>query len=399
MVCRAGGADVYSEALALGLTERGHEVTILCQQASESVQRRLATSICEFPGYDHWPAVWRAAPYLRWRRWKQFIASVDLPKPDVLISSKGFCSAALTRRFPHTPLIYLPHSRIEPVEIDQMLPPSASWIQRKLACSISSAGERWSLINAATTVRFTAGNVADLRAYYQLPDHVRFDVIPAGIMGPENIATRKPADVLRLLSVGRLVESKNLRLLLESLTAIPDSSWRLDIVGDGPERANLERITGEHGLTERIHFHGHQQQLDSFYADADLHVFPSRLESLGLVVLEAMAHGLPTLGIQADGGRYRNANHELITNEVDGLLAGDEAEFRRLLRSCMERPELLARYGKAATQTYLDRHQWPVVIDRWEDLLREVLPARTNPRADRCVAAPAKDTAPALARS
>lgn len=399
MVCRAGGADVYSEALALGLTERGHEVSILCQQASDSVRRQLTTAVVELPDYDRWPWLWRAAPYFRWRRWQQFIASAALPKPEVLISSKGFCSAALKRRFPHAPLIYLPHSRIEPVEIDQMLPTTASRVQRKLACGISSAGERWSLMNAATTVRFTAGNVADLRAYYRLPDRVRFDVIPAGIMGPENVAVRKPAHVLRLLSVGRLVESKNLRFLLDSLAALPAASWRLDIVGGGPERASLDRLTAELRLTERVRFHGHQQDLHTFYDDADLHVFPSRLESLGLVVLEAMAHGTPTLAIQADGDRYRNANHELITHEVDGLLARDEAQFRGLLRSCIERPDSLSRFGEAARQTYLQRHQWPAVIDRWEELLREVVPGRASQRMERRVAALATNTAPALARS
>jgi glycosyltransferase involved in cell wall biosynthesis len=401
MVCRAGGADVYSEALAIGLMERGHQVTILCQQASELVQRRLATACVEMPDYDHWPAVWRAAPYLRWRRWQRFIASIDLPRPDVLISSKGFCSAALKRRFPNTALIYLPHSRIEPVEIDQMLPPTASKIQRKLACGISSFGERWSLLNAVTTVRFTAGNVADLRAHYRLPDQVRFDVIPAGIIGPASVPARKPGADLRLLSVGRLVESKNLRFLIESLATMPDRSWRLDVVGDGPERPNLERVVSDLALTERVCFHGHRQDLQTFYAEADLHVFPSRLESLGLVVLEAMAHGVPTLAIQADGDRYRNANHELITHEVDGLLAGDEAEFRRLLRSCIERSDCLSRYTEAARQTYLQRHQWAAVIDRWEELLREVVPPRTDRRVPAAgkVSLATKDKSPALARS
>jgi glycosyltransferase involved in cell wall biosynthesis len=389
MVCRAGGADVYSEALAIGLEERGHDVTFLCQQASEAISHRFKTAVVQLPDYDRWPWLWRAAPYFRWRRWQRYIASIELPKPDVLISSKGFCSAALKRRFPHTPLIYLPHSRTEPVEIDQMLPPTASWIQRKLACGISSSGERWSLLNAVTTVRFTAGNVADLRAHYQLPDRVRFDVIPAGIIGPASVPARQPGADLKLLSVCRLVESKNLRFLLESLAAIPDSSWRLEIIGDGPERAHLERLAVEHRLAERVRFHGHQQDLDSFYEDADLHVFPSRLESLGLVVLEAMAYGVPTLAIQADGGRYRNANHELITHEVDGLLAGDEAEFRRLLRSCIERPDVLSRYSDAARQTYLERHQWPAVIDRWEELLHELVPARTSPRIDRRITTPA----------
>jgi len=381
LICRQGGADVYTEMLAAGLSERGHDVTLICQQANESVQHRWTTAVIDLPDYDHWRWLWRAAPYLRYRRWQEFIASLDLPQPDVLISSKGFCSASLQRRFPGVPLIYLPHSRIEPLEIDQMLPAGSSWLQRKLACGISHSGEHWSLLNAATTVRFTHGNVADLRAHYRLPDSIRFEVISAGIDGPSSVAEKHPSSTVRLLSVCRLVESKNLHFLIGSLSAIEQPSWRLDIVGDGRRRARLQARAATCGFSDRVHFHGHQPDPSCFYAAADLHVFPSRLESLGLVVLEAMAHGVPTRAIQADGQRYRNANHELIQHDVDGLLARDETQFRQLLDSCIANPNLARSLGEAARQTYLAKHQWPAVIDRWEALLREFAPEKTTTAA------------------
>jgi glycosyltransferase involved in cell wall biosynthesis len=399
LICREGGADVYTEMLAAGLSERGHDVTLICQRASESVKRRWRTAVVDLPDYDHWRWLWRVAPYLRWRRWQKFIAALDLPRPDVLISSKGFCSSALVRRFSGAPLIYLPHSRIEPVEIDQMLPPGSEWLQRKLACGISRSGERWSLLHAATTVRFTLGNVADLRAYYRLPERVRFDVIPPGIEGPDMVPEKKPSSTLRLLCVCRLVESKNLHFLIDVLSTIKQSSWRLDIVGDGPERARLQGLVGTHGLQDRIHFHGHRSDPSGFYSEADLHVFPSRLESLGLVVLEAMAYGIPTLAIQADGDRYRNANHELIQHEEDGLLARDKAHFRQLLAACLDHRDIPRTLGENARQTYLAQHQWPAVIDRWESLLNELVPGKAEDAAfiGRCAKATTAEYA--LARS
>jgi glycosyltransferase involved in cell wall biosynthesis len=384
LICRQGGADVYSEMLVSGLSERGHHVTLICQQASEVVKRRWTTAVVDLPDYDQLRWLWRVAPYLRWRRWQRFIASLDLPQPHALISSKGFCSAALRTRFPGVPLIYLPHSRIEPLEIDQMLPLGSSWLQRKLACGISRSGERWSLLNAATTVRFTHGNVADLCNYYRLPGEIRFDVIPAGIDGPANVPAKPESSTIRLLSICRLVESKNLHFLIDVLSTIKQPTWRLDIVGDGPERARLEALVVARGVQERVYFHGHQPDPSRYYAEADLHVFPSRLESLGLVVLEAMAHGVPTLAIQSDGQRYRNANHELIQHEVDGLLARDESCFRQLLESCIRHPDIPRTLGRAARQASLARHQWPAVIDRWEALLLELAPGQSeNSTADR----------------
>jgi glycosyltransferase involved in cell wall biosynthesis len=370
MACRAGGADVYTEELALGLVRRGHEVTLICQKASERVQQHCETHVAVLPDYDRWRAVWRLAPYFRWRFWQRFISELKLSTPDVAICSKSVCFGALARKFPATPLVYLPHWRIEPVEVATVLPERGSWLQGRLACGLAAQCERKALLRAATTVRFTAGNVADLRAHYGLPCSAPFNVIPAGVLGPKRVERKVRQGPIRLLALCRLVETKNLALLLQCLAELREAPpWRLDVVGDGPERMPLERLANEFQIGDRVIFRGHCEDPPTFLEQADLHVFPSRLESFGLVVLEAMAYGVPSLGILSDGTHYRNANHEIITSGVDGLIADNEADFRRQLAECLSNRERLHLLGQRARRTYLSRHQWDVVLDRWEELL------------------------------
>lgn len=391
LACREGGADVYTEELAVGLAQRGHQVTVICHGASDRVQRECETVVASLPSYEEWSAVWRFTPWLRWRFWQRYLASANLVAPDVIICSKSICTKAIASRFPDVPLIYLPHSRIEPLEIEAWLQHEPSWLQRQLACFISSASERWSLLHATTTVRFTSGNVADLQRHYRLPHQTRFDVIPAGIVGPASFSPRTSKRPVRLLSLGRLVSSKNLVFLLDALATIPDQAWTLDIVGDGPERAALEERAAQRNLAGQVRFHGHQDDVDSFYKQADLFVFPSCLESFGLVILEAMSHGVPTLAIQADGHRYRNANHEIITHEQDGLLAASEDEFVERLASVIANPEALAVLGRQSRRTFIERHQWHVVLDRWEELLQQLIFAGAQTPTTRRVAARAPE--------
>jgi glycosyltransferase involved in cell wall biosynthesis len=232
------------------------------------------------------------------------------------------------------------------------------------------------LLNATTTVRFSRGAIDDMRRYYSLPPQVRFDVIPAGVTGSQLEGAvdqaRAHSPQRRLLSVGRLVESKNLAFLLHCLAELLQEPWRLDVVGDGPDRSRLEQLAASLNLRERVYFHGRRDAVDGFYASADLFVFPSRLESYGLVILEAMARGVPTLAIAADGRRYQNANAEIITDGVDGLVAADERRFHARLADCLAQRVPLDELGRHARETFERRHQWPAVLDRWEELLGEL---------------------------
>jgi glycosyltransferase involved in cell wall biosynthesis len=105
-----------------------------------------------------------------------------------------------------------------------------------------------------------------------------------------------PEDPL-LLYVGRLGAEKEIERIKPILQSIPNA--RLALVGDGPNRANLE----QHFAGTNTHFVGYLagKTLGAAYASADAFIFPSRTETLGLVLLEAMAAGCPVVAANSGG--------------------------------------------------------------------------------------------------
>ncbi|MBM3979995.1 MAG: glycosyltransferase, partial [Planctomycetes bacterium] len=319
------------------------------------------------------PGAWRVAPLIQWADCERRVAAVPLPRPDVIVGSPVFALRALARRFPNVPRIYLPHARIAPVEVRDALAPRSALLGRT-GFAVYRRLERWALLHSAATVRFTAGNADLLRDFYDLPARARFEIVPQAVAFPED-GTRDPGPVPRVLFVGRLVASKNVALLLDALRDAADLPWALDIVGDGPERAALEVRAAQAGLAGRVTFHGQRDDVGPFYRAASLFAFPSKLENVSLVVLEAMAHGVPPLVVRT-GGAYQNAHHEIITDGRDGLVADGDAGFRATLRAALQDPARLAPLGPAARATVARGHTWTAALDRWDALLASVAPAR-----------------------
>ncbi|MDX2215766.1 MAG: glycosyltransferase family 1 protein [Oculatellaceae cyanobacterium bins.114] len=139
-----------------------------------------------------------------------------------------------------------------------------------------------------------------------------------------------------LLYVGRLSAEKEIDRIKPVLQAIPDA--RLALVGDGPYRQELEA----HFADTSTHFVGYLtgRDLASAFASADAFIFPSRTETLGLVLLEAMAAGCPVIAANAGG------IPDIVTDGVNGYLFDPEDEegaiaaTQRLLANREERETL-----------------------------------------------------------
>ncbi len=136
----------------------------------------------------------------------------------------------------------------------------------------------------------------------------RFQVVP-NVVDTERFLppadTRLQPQPLRLLFVGSLIPVKGLSTLLTALTYLPwpQDSWRLDVIGDGSERAAYEKQAIESGLGGQVSFHGIQPKavVADFMQRADLFVLPSLWDNAPCVLIEAMACGLPILATRVGG--------------------------------------------------------------------------------------------------
>jgi len=109
---------------------------------------------------------------------------------------------------------------------------------------------------------------------------------------------RKTEDRLSLLFVGRLQARKRIDSLLRACAGTPAPQPKLVIVGDGPERGNLEAIAQRVYPSAQFVGAKHGDELDPYFAEADLFVLPG---TGGLAVQQAMSHGLPVIVAKGDG--------------------------------------------------------------------------------------------------
>lgn len=182
-----------------------------------------------------------------------------------------------------------------------------------------------------------------------------------------------PADGVRtdrLLFVGRLTRQKGVDLLLRALALLP-SAVALDIVGDGDERAALEALATELGVSQRVRWHGAQpgDALPAFYRRAMALVVSSVDEGLGLVAVEAQLCETPVVAL-ASGGLI-----DVVEHGVTGLLVEqrDPAALAGAIATLAALPDRGASLGKAGRERALSHFAPSVAARRYLDIYRSAL--------------------------
>jgi len=151
-----------------------------------------------------------------------------------------------------------------------------------------------------------------------------------------------------VLTVGQLSPVKGHDLLVPVISAVARDSPQLSFLwaGDGPAREDLEAIVRRHDVAGRVVFLGNRTDVPRLLRGADLFVLPSRYESFGLAVLEAMAYGLPV--VTSDGGSLP----ELVVHEEHGILfeSGNGGDLEAKVRWALRHPEEMRRLAANAQQ-------------------------------------------------
>lgn len=189
-----------------------------------------------------------------------------------------------------------------------------------------------------------------------------------GVAGPSPWA----GDARRLLFVGRLVPVKALDTAIKALSRLP-SEVNLTVVGDGPQRRELEDLAETLGVSDRCLFVGQKthEEVDEYYRNAGAFVFPSVREAGGMAVLEAMSHALPCL-VADWGGPALYTRDTGIRLSVESRQALENDLVDSLLR-LLNDPDEGRRVGAASQQAVLDHFIWSSKAEFLIDSMRERL--------------------------
>lgn len=304
-------------------------------------------------------------------------------------------SAAITWEKPETIRKYLAHENFDIIHLmapfgilgaqlvdeakRQKIPVGISFLVRRHSTPIKPflkiAHALLAGVNHKINFRIAISQAASDYAQEILPG--AYQIIPAGIdtrrFSPQGTKIASFADdKTNLLFVGRLDERKGIDYLLEAFvkikTAHPET--RLVIVGDGPKEDPLKRFVKEQQL-EDVVFVGYadQETLPEYYRSAQIACFPATgNESFGIVLIEALASGLPVIASEIEG--YR----EVLTGELKDLLIEpqDPAALAEKINSLLDQPEKIALFRQRSLEQ-AQKYGWEVVGGQIEEAYRRTL--------------------------
>ena len=163
--------------------------------------------------------------------------------------------------------------------------------------------------------------------------------------------------------IGRLDPVKRIPDLVRAVGLLRDRV-RLHIFGEGSERPEIERLVRRLGLMDVITLHGSVPRPQDALQKIGLLVLPSKAEGFGLVLIEAMAAGVPVLATNVPGIR------DVVRNNETGLLAQcDPRSLAAGLERLVENPDLRRRLAAAGREDVRRRFTWAAVLPQYRELL------------------------------
>ena len=342
-----GGSERYVERIAEGLVRRGYLVTVQCAAHDRAGRGE-----------------WRDGVRFR-RRGNKFtvylhaLVAIVLIRPDLIVDVQNgmpFCSRLVTR----CPILVLVH-HVHREQWRSALGPFGGrigwWIESVLAPLIYA---RCRYVTVSEVTRSELDRLGVSRD--------RCTVVHNGLDAPPPINEPRAEDPT-LVAVSRLVPHKRLEHAIDVVATLADR-WprlRLELVGDGPWLEPLRAHVRRRGVADRVILHGWVDELTKhrILARSWVHLCPSVKEGWGLSIVEAAAHGVPSVAYRAAGGVT-----ESIVDSVTGLLADDRADFVTHVEKLLCDPELLGELGEACKRR-AETFDWAHSASAFDQLVRD----------------------------
>lgn len=163
-----------------------------------------------------------------------------------------------------------------------------------------------------------------------------------------------------LLTVCRLVSEKNIDFLLRAIKFIKYENFVLFIVGDGPLRDNLGLLCNKLKINSKVVFWGNRDDVELFYRVSDVFILPSKYEGFGHVYLEALASGVPVIGLKNTPPSIITASEEIIQHGYNGYIVdgNHERELANAIETILVDDITLGKMKVNARDTVLQKFSW-----------------------------------------
>jgi len=170
-----------------------------------------------------------------------------------------------------------------------------------------------------------------------------------------------PTEAFVALSVGELNSNKNHSVVIKGLAMLKNKNIHYVLCGDGAAESQLRKLVRNYGLERHVHFLGYRSDVAEIHRAADVFVFPSKREGLGLAAIEAMASGLPIITSNVHGIRdYSVAN-------LTGLVCSpsDASCYAAAIDTLMNRPDLRAS-ASCHNRERAKAYDYSIVMPKWK---------------------------------
>lgn len=298
------GAARFAERLAAGLVARGHDIHVVAPSRTHAqhgtfreVIEGEEMTIHRLPSWRWYPHDWLrfVMPFRSKYYARRVLTEV---KPDVVhIQSHIVIGRGLTRiaRERGIPIVATNHVMAENVLDFTVLPKFI--VRPAIRMAWQDAKRTFEMTRAVTTPTRKAAEFLEQTISIK-------NVIPVscGIDRSHYTPDLTPRTENRILFVGRLTTEKRIDEVLRAVAKLdPALDVHVDIVGGGDQRRNLEHLTNELGIEERVTFHGHtsEEELRALYTRASVFAIASIAELQSIATMEAMASGLPVVAANA----------------------------------------------------------------------------------------------------
>lgn len=333
---RTGGIESQVRDLARAQVRAGHEVHVLTATAGPAGERDGAVDV------DDGVVVHRLATHVPFdlpinpRAPRTVRSLLAEHRPDVVHVHAGVLSpfafdGARVVRDARMPLAITWHCMLDGV----VLP---------LRAGVRAAGWAQAPVALSAVSRAAAERVEDVFGGPVGVIHNGMD-LDGWAPGPD---TRPPGAPVRCVATMRLAPRKRgpalVAVIEDALAQVEPGQLSLQIIGDGPVRARMERRIRRRRLADAVTMRGRipREQVRAAYDDADVFLAPAALEAFGIAALEARTAGLVVVARRGTG------IEEFVTDGVDGLLVDDDAGMARALVELVHDATLLPRLRAAA---------------------------------------------------